>query len=80
MLEAKGPGYEFAMKPDGGWEDWYEGIDKLKTDLPKYSAAAGNRMVEYHFAEPRIAAYISAYVESSGLKNIKVFHTPQRSR
>lgn len=73
MLEAKGPGYEFAMTPDGGWKDWYEGIDDLKADLPRYSAAAGARMVEYHFAEPKVAAYVSDYVQSAGLSNISVF-------
>jgi len=80
MLEAKGPGYEFAMTPDGGWKDWYGGIEDLKADLPRYSAAAGNRIVEYHFAEPRVAAFMSDYARSMGLSNIRVFHTPARTR
>jgi hypothetical protein len=77
MLEAKGPGYEFAMTDKGGWEDWYEGIDKLKADLSRYSAAAGNRTVEYHFAEARVATYVSNYVESLGISNVHVFIRPR---
>lgn len=79
MLEAKGPGYEFAMTPSGEWEDWYEGIDKMKADLPRYSAAAVNRLVEYHFAESRVATYVSNYVKSTGLANVRVFYTPPRT-
>jgi hypothetical protein len=42
-------------------------------------SGAGNRTVEYHFAEARVATYVSNYVESLGISNVRVFYTPAGS-
>lgn len=76
MLEAKGPGYEFAMTSEDDWQPWYRGVDALKADITKQSIAANGRQVEWHVAESRVADYLKAYAADNDLKNVKIIHTP----
>jgi hypothetical protein len=76
LLEAKGPGYDWALNDDGEWKPWYEGKQDLSDQLKRQSEAAGNRLVEWHVAEPRVAENLRAYTQTQGYSNIRVIYTP----
>lgn len=76
MLEAKGPGFEFAMDENGDWKQWYNGKTRLDEQIADQSRAAGERLVEWHVAEPRVAQYIEKVAQTNGYTNVFVFHTP----
>ena len=80
MLEAKGPGYDWALTRDGDWKSWYEGKQDLWDQLQRQSEAAANRLIEWHVAEPRVAENLSAYVQAKGYSNVQVFYTPARTK
>jgi hypothetical protein len=82
LLEAKGPGYEWAMidpngTPDANlWKAWYTGRAKAEKQMRDQSAAAGLRIVEWHCAEKPVADYFRWYAEVNHLTNIHVIWTP----
>jgi len=76
LLEAKGPGYDWALNAKGDWQPWYEGRQRLWKQLKDQSEAAGDRFVKWHVAEPRVAASLSAYVQAQGYSNIQGIYTP----
>src|SRR5579883_1944645 len=63
MLEAKGSNYEWAMVDDTTWQSWYTGTRKLMHQMEDQSRAAPNRIVEWHFAEERVAKFFDAYAK-----------------
>lgn len=78
MGEAKGPNYfKFMIDPDH-WYKWYQGVDKIKEQMVRQASAAGDRQVEWHFAEQGPAEYFRRYVAANPLTlpNIHVFYTP----
>jgi len=80
LLEAKGPGIAQHISDGGEWKPYI--IDSGKADLDKQlirqSIAAGDRMIEWHVAEPPLASYIRNFVRDNGINNIAVFDTPPR--
>ncbi len=78
MLEAKGPGLQQHLDGDGEWEPYFVSSGKASLDkqLKDQSNAADGRQVEWHVAEPAVAAYIRRFIEENGLININVFDTP----
>jgi hypothetical protein len=78
MGEAKGPNYfKFMIDPDH-WYKWYQGVAKIKEQMGRQASAAGDRQVEWHFAEQGPAEYFRQYVAANPLtlSNIHVFYTP----
>lgn len=82
MGEAKGPGYDKHLADANDWPSWYGGLQQIKDQLESQSRAAGDREVEWHFAEEGPAEYFRHYVESNRttLPNIEVFYTPPASQ
>jgi hypothetical protein len=78
MLEAKGPGYGWALGPDG-WRPGYEGGPEAEDQIINQSEAAAGRIVEWHVAEPSVAAYFSQFAASHGLNNVVVIFDPPRT-
>ena len=76
MLEAKGPGYANMMAGPDTWRRWFTGVEPIQDQMERHSKAAVGRIVEWHFAEPQIAAYFRKYAEREGLMNIRVIYTP----
>ncbi len=78
MGEAKGPNYfKFMIDPDH-WYKWYQGVGQIKDQMARQARAAGDRQVEWHFAEQAPAEYFRQYVAANPvtLSNIHVFYTP----
>jgi len=78
MGEAKGPNYfKFMIDPDH-WYKWYQGVGQIKDQMARQARAAGDRQVEWHFAEQAPAEYFRQYVKANPetLSNIHVFYTP----
>jgi hypothetical protein len=64
MLEAKGPGLAQHLSSDGVWKPYVtKGKEKLDRQIRSQSVAAGDRMVEWHVAEPPLAAYIAKFAK-----------------
>ena len=80
MLEAKGPGIAQHINNDLTWKPYIikRGQDELDKQIKRQSEAAGNRTVEWHFAEPRLAAYAQKFISENHYKNITVIITPPR--
>jgi hypothetical protein len=78
MLEAKGPGYASMMSGANIWRRWFTGVMPIKAQMERQSDAAAGRIVEWHFAEPQVAAYFRRYIEEEDLINIRVIYTPAR--
>jgi len=80
MLEAKGPGIAQHLTDDGEWKPYITltGKAALDNQIMRQSEAAGDRIVEWHVAEPRLAAYITQFAKSKGYSNIIVINTPAR--
>jgi len=81
MGEAKGPGYEDKMIDENNWPKWYRGVQQIKDQIARQSRAAGNREVDWYFAEKPVANYFRNYVQSNQrtLPNIHVFYAPPAS-
>ena len=83
MLEAKGPGLQQHLDEQGQWKPYFifsGGEAHLEKQLNNQSSAAGGRLVEWHVAEPAVAASIRQIAQKNALNNIRVFNTPARSR
>lgn len=78
MGEAKGPNYFKFMIDPNHWYKWYQGVGQIKEQMGRQARAAGDRQVEWHFAEQGPADYFRRYVEANPLtlSNIHVFYTP----
>lgn len=76
MLEAKGPGFEWAMTSSTSWEEWYRGTSKIMKQAHDQRDAAPNRRIEWHFAEKSVADYFRERFADEGLANVTVFYTP----
>ena len=76
MLEAKGEGFEWALQEDGEFFSNYMGERKIIEQMKDQSVAAGGRLVEWHFAEKRVADHFEIVTKRLGLDNIIVKHTP----
>jgi hypothetical protein len=76
MLEAKGPGFEWAMTSSTSWEECYRGTSKIMKQVHDQRDAAPNRRIEWHFAEKSVADYFRARFADEGLTNVTVFYTP----
>lgn len=77
MLEAKGPGYLWALSPDG-WRPGYNGGPDAEAQMIRQSNSAAGRIVEWHVAESPVADYFRDYASRKELSNIVVIHTPAR--
>lgn len=76
LLEAKGPGYAWALDDNGQFFDGYRGEEKLVQQMANQSEAAGDRIVEWHAAEPAFAAYLRNL--ATKYPNIVVIWEPKR--
>ena len=76
MLEAKGQGFEWAMTSDGEWRINYHGVIDIMAQAQNQFRAAGNRTIEWYFAEEPVANYFRQRFEGAGWKNISVFYRP----
>lgn len=76
MLEAKGIGYEWPLRIDGTYPDFYKGAERIMAQAQAQSEAAGGRKIEWYFAERRVADYFSNAFHEEGFANITVFHQP----
>jgi Restriction endonuclease fold toxin 5 len=79
MLEAKGLGYENFLTESGEWQDWYTGLQRLEQQAADQSIAAGQRTVEWHAADPQVAAALTQLMIRLQLKNIVVIYTPPQN-
>ena len=80
MLEAKGPGYAWALREPDSWYDWYRGVSTLQKEALSQSLAAGSRGVEWHVAEREVVPVMRALISSLGITNISVIYTPPEPR
>jgi hypothetical protein len=76
LLEAKGEGYADLMFGSGYLPEWLRGLATLENQMYNHSRHAGNRLVEYHFAEKAVADWARMYAARKGYDNIIVFYTP----
>jgi hypothetical protein len=74
LIEAKGEGYADKMSGPDSWKGWFTGFADLKQQMEYHSQYAGERMVEYYFAEPSVAAYFRKYAKR--FPNVLVFYEP----
>jgi hypothetical protein len=81
LLEAKGPGLAQHLNDDGEWKPYIIETGKADLDdqIARQSQAAGERIVEWHVAEPRLAKDIEQFARNNGFANINVFITPPRT-
>jgi hypothetical protein len=77
MLEAKGPGYAWALTPNG-WLRNYNGGPDMQRQMEEQSAVAGaaGRLVEWHVAEKPVADYLRLFAVNKGLTNVVVVWEP----
>jgi hypothetical protein len=78
MLEAKGPGYQWAMRGPDQWMTNYTGLGDIMSQAAAQSKAAEttSRQVEWHFAEQPVADYFRDQFAAEKWNNITVFYTP----
>jgi hypothetical protein len=76
MLEGKGPQYEKHMTDSDEWKYYFRGDAGIKDQMVRQSQAAAGRMVEWHFAEERVADYYREWAAGKHLANIIVIYTP----
>jgi hypothetical protein len=76
MLEAKGEGFEWAMTSPTSFINNYEGAGKIMNQARNQSIAAGDRMVEWYFAEKPVADYFRDQFADAHFDNITVFYVP----
>ena len=70
MLEAKGPGYAWAMTGPDAWMNNYTGVEGIMDQAGQQSTAAAGRAIEWHFAEGPVADYFREAFASKGWSNI----------
>lgn len=73
MLEAKGEGYEWALD-DSDFFEWFWGRERLLNQMVRQSLAAGDRLIEWHVAEERVAKVLERLAVP--FENIIVRWTP----
>jgi Restriction endonuclease fold toxin 5 len=76
MLEAKGPGYAWAMRGPDQWMRNYDGLPDIMKQAQAQSEAAAGRAIEWHFAEQPVADYFRKAFADEGWSNITVLYTP----
>lgn len=76
MLEAKGPGYAWAINKTGNWYAWFRGVGKLENQMDRQWAAAGARPVAWYFAEDRVAQIFRNYARDKGYASVSVIYEP----
>lgn len=76
LLEAKGFGYASFISKNGGWYAWFKSGGKIENQLLTQSNAAGNRRVEWHVAEKKVADLIRGIATEDDLTNITVIWDP----
>lgn len=76
MLEAKGPGYAWAMRGPDQWMDNYDGLPDIMKQAAAQSEAAAGRAIEWHFAEQPVADYFRDAFAKNKWNNITVIYTP----
>lgn len=76
MLEAKGPGYEWPLRIDGTYPDFYKGAERIMAQAQAQNRAANGRRVEWYFAERRVADYFRNAFREEGFTNITVIYQP----
>ena len=74
MLEAKGPGYLKPLRKPAKYP-WLRMQDQMLRQASRQVAAAGDRAIEWHFAEEGVADYMRALFAERGFK-ISVIYTP----
>lgn len=75
MIEAKGPGFQWAMTDRDNWREFYEGVGKILEQARNQQIAAGTRGIEWYFAEKPVADYFRSAFRSRGYK-IEIFYVP----
>ena len=75
LLEAKGEGYARMLLDPQTWRDWFTGLVPLQQQMLDHSVYAGDRIVEYYFAEETVANYFRSYAQEN-FKNVRVFYVP----
>ena len=77
MIEVKANYAQFLDK-NGDWAEWYKrGVDDLRAQMMRASAAAGARGVEYHVKEKAVADRFRAMVKELKLPNVVVVWNPR---
>ncbi len=74
LLEAKGPGYDRFLTPNGEFLDWFSGEDALLNQARNQVRVAGGVPIEWHVAELRAYNAISRLLVD--YQSIQVIHTP----
>lgn len=76
MLEAKGPGYLGPLGKPTKYP-WLRMRDEMLKQASRQVAAAGDRPIEWHFAEDGVADFMRTLFAERGFK-ISVIYTPSR--
>jgi len=75
LLDAKGPGYEWAVK-NGEFIRKYKGAQSLLDQARRQVAAAGGTPIRWEIAEAKTAQAIKNMFRKNGITGIDVVHTP----
>jgi hypothetical protein len=77
MLEAKGIGFDWAMDMSEDWRsgNWVAGRNFVAQAIEQ-ALVAPDRIIEWHFAEPRVADYFREKFREAKLTNVVVIYTP----
>jgi hypothetical protein len=75
LLDAKGPGYEWAVK-NGQFIRKYKGAESLLDQAQRQLRAAGGTPIRWEVAEAKTAEAIRNMFRRNGITGIDVVHTP----
>lgn len=74
LLEAKGPGYDRFLLPNGEFQSWFTGDQGMINEAIRQVTAAGETPIEWHVAEWRSYNAISTLLDE--YDSIQVIYTP----
>ncbi len=71
LLEVKGPGYKALLEKMYG-QDWFRGTKDMLDQAKRQLNAANGAPIEWHIAEPEVAALVRRMLQEKNLDKIKV--------
>ncbi len=75
LIEAKGPGYATFVE-NGEFKSYFNGAKDLVYQAKRQRDVANGEPITWHVAEPEAAMAIQRLLDSAGIKEIRVVHTP----
>ncbi len=71
LLEIKGPGYKALLEKMYG-KEWFRGAEDMIDQAKRQLRAANGNPIEWHFAEPEVAALVRRLLQEKSIRKLKV--------